>query len=61
MRLADDEFRNKVADMIVDIKWGADSLQKSINRNDDMLPNEKEMRRVYYAAKRIVKMFEEAG
>ena len=60
------DLRAQVECMLVDIVVDAEALQRNIDWRREVnesfeLMNKKEMRRVYYAAKRIVAMFEEAA
>lgn len=65
--MSDHEFRTRMWEMMNTIKVEADYLgQRVVTRNEldwdeELELNKKELRRVYYAAKRIVAMFEEAA
>lgn len=64
--MSDHELRERVYGLISEVEVGARSLDREIYHRtlrdgEEYALSRKEMRRVYYAAKRIVKMFEEVA
>lgn len=65
--MSDHEFRMRMWEMMSKISVEANHVERCVlTRNEldwdeELELNRKEMRRVYYAAKRIVKMFEEVA
>lgn len=64
--MGDHGFRERMYDMIGDVECGARSLDREVYHrtlrdNEEYALSKKELRRIYYAAKRIVAMFEEAA